>query len=93
MALSLGLAGCGTLHQAHQPDGPALYGGVRLILEQLGHERAGVMDVVFYCLDLPFSFVGDVCMSPLAYLNEIERDGVEVRAEDPRRLGAPRHVR
>lgn len=87
--------GCGTLYQGHQMTGPAIMGGIRLDIEQFGHEDSGLGDKIFYCIDIPFSFAGDVCFIGFFFfpvINEIVAGGIDVEPQRPSTLDEPRGV-
>lgn len=88
----VGLSGCGTLFQGLQTKGPAIFGGVRLDIEQFGHEQSHVGDMIFYCLDLPFSVGGDVVLLLASVINEIYEGGIDVYPQHPKTLGNPVYV-
>ena len=91
LALALGLAvsmapGCGTLAQARQQKGPALFGGIRLLVAEFGYEESTAGDKVFYCIDMPSSLGGDVCILLFSGINEIYEIVVHGRIHvDPQR--------
>lgn len=88
----VGLSGCGTTFQALQPKGPAIFGGVRLDLQQFGHEKSGIGDMIFYCLDVPFSLAGDGVLLLVSVINELYEGGIEVDPQHPETLGYPVYV-
>lgn len=91
--LAAGLtAGCGTLYQAHQVKGPAVFGGLRLDVEQFDHPQTHAGDMVFYILDMPFSLAGDACFLLISVINELYEGGIDVEPQDPRMFGNPRYV-
>lgn len=87
--------GCGTLYQGHQMTGPAILGGIRLDIEQFGHEDSGIGDKIFYCIDLPFSLAGDVCFIGFFFfpvINELVAGGIDVEPQRPSTLDEPRGI-
>ena len=88
----LGMSGCGTLYQALQPKGPAMFGGTRLIVQQFGHEQSHLGDYIFYCFDLPISFAFDGAMILVSTINELYEGGIDVEPQHPKTLGLPRNV-
>lgn len=88
----VGLSGCGTTFQALQRKGPAIFGGVRLDIEQFGHEQSHVGDMIFYCLDLPFSLAGDTALLLVSVINELYEGGIDVEPQHPKTLGYPVYV-
>jgi hypothetical protein len=102
-ALALAIAvstapGCGTIYQAHQIKGPAIFGGVRLDIQELGHEEATIGDKIFFCIDVPFSIGGDGCMLLVSAINELYEvifgpHRIEVQAQRPSTLDKPVYVR
>lgn len=99
-ALSMALAaalvlspGCGTVYQGKQEKGPAIFGGIRLDLQQMSHEKSGVGDMVFYCLDMPFSLCFDAVLLLFSAINEAYEGGIDVHAQHPDTLDEPVDVR
>ncbi|MBX3468957.1 MAG: hypothetical protein KF878_18965 [Planctomycetes bacterium] len=88
----VGLSGCGTIFQGTQPKGPAIFGGVRQDLAQFSHEQSHLGDMIFYCLDMPFSLAGDAVLLLFSAINELYEGGIEVLPRHPRTLGNPVYV-
>jgi uncharacterized protein YceK len=95
VAVSL-TSGCGTIYQAHQQEGPAVFGGLRLDVQEIGHEESTIGDIVFFCIDMPFSLGGDACMLLVSGINEIyaliHDDGIEVYPQRPSTLDSPLYL-
>jgi uncharacterized protein YceK len=90
--LAAGMTGCGTLYQGLQVKGPAVFGGLRLDIEQFDHPQSHAGDMVFYVLDMPFSLAGDVGFLLFSLINELYEWGIDVEPQDPKTLGSPRQV-
>ncbi len=88
----VGLPGCGTTFQALQRKGPAIFGGVRLDIEQFSHEQSHLGDMIFYCLDMPFSLAGDGVLLLVSVINELYEGGIDVEPQHPKTLGYPVNV-
>jgi uncharacterized protein YceK len=88
----VGLSGCGTIYQGIQHKGPAIFGGIRLNVQQFGHEQSHAGDIVFYCLDMPFSLAGDAVLLLASVINELYEGGIDVYPQHPKTLGNPAHV-
>lgn len=92
LAALAALPGCGTIYQGHQLTGPAIFGGLRLDVNQFSHEESGIGDCIFYCIDMPFSLAGDVGLLLFSIPNEIIGGGIDVLPERPIHLDDPRYV-
>lgn len=88
----VGLSGCGTIYQGIQVKGPAIFGGIRLNVQQFGHEQSHAGDIVFYCLDMPFCLAGDAILLLASVINELYEGGIDVYPQHPKTLGNPAHV-
>ena len=93
LSLALLLPGCAFGIQASQDEGPAVYGGVRLMVESLttDEEHLSVGDRILIALDTPLSFVLDTLFLPISIINELVRGGIDVHAS--RRLRPTRRGR
>lgn len=88
----LGLSGCGTVYQALQPKGPAIFGGTRMLIQQFGHEQSHLGDYIFYCFDMPISFAFDGALLLVGLINELYEWGIDVYPQHPKTLGLPVYV-
>jgi len=79
------LAGCGTLAQFGQADGPAAFGGFRTDVKSI-YQTPGETEsfaeaatwLAALVLDLPFSLVADTLVLPYSVFNEIRCGGATV---------------
>ena len=84
VVLTLGFAGCATGNQIHYSnEGPAVFGGLRMVGAIFGADHMTGGDVAMAILDAPLSLVGDVMLLPFSIINEIYHDGINVDPPPP----------
>lgn len=84
-AAGLLLPGCSTGRQIRtQNDGPAVFGGMRMMVALLGSDQPHVKgDGIMAVVDSPFSLVADILILPFSIINEIAAGGITVEVPPP----------